>query len=1544
MSIGFKLLSKILGNFDLNLLDIAAAAGDALVKFRDWLFETGFIAKAFDAIVGGVTKGVVAIRDWIKAFVKIPKVQATIKRFSDAFSKTFGNIKKIGSDVWGIIKNFIDSFKSMDKISIENVGAALTSFWEQIKTYFSKLDFKSIFGSIGKALKKFKDDVVEYFESAGIKFDDIKQKIIEFVKAVKEKLGDNMGTILAIGVLATFLFLVKKIKDAVTLIAKPFGMVEDFLGNLGSTLKDFGKAAKAIALKNVAMSIAILAASVAVLALLDQKKVWSAVGAITVLAAELIAMSLILGKFKTGDFGKMSLSILGIAGSMLILAIAMKVMGGLDAGTLIKGGIAIATLLGIIAILSKSTKGINMWVDEFGKMMVKLSIALLLMAGVTKIFGSMDTDTLIKGVTTVGIFLGMMVGMMAATKLLDKDIPKFGSMMLGLSTALLLMAGAVAIFGNMKTDTIIKGGLVMSAFLVIILGMMKVTKSIGSEAGKFGLMMLGIGAALLMMSAAIAILGNMDGETITKGGLAVAAMMGIMALMMAATKLLGENSGNAAKVGVMMLAFSGALLIMTASIALLSVIKEEDITKAIGAITKIGLLFGALIILSKFAGAADTCKGTIITMSIAIGVLALSLAGLSFVDPSKLTGATTALSIVIGMFALLVAATGLMKKATGTMWALAGILLIMSGVLIILAQMPIENTLSAAASLSMLILSLSASCLMLSFVPAGGAISGIIALAEIILGIGVIMAAIAALDHFIPGLADFLNNAIPTLTALGEGIGSFLGGIVGGVMAGISAGLPEIGTNLSLFMTNLTPFIEGAKGIGEDTMTGVKNLAETILLLTAANVLDSIASFITGGSTISDFAAQLVPFGTAMAEFSGIVAGNINEEAVTAAANAGKIMAEMASTLPNSGGVVGFFAGENDMATFAAGLVPFGNAITQFSSIVSGKVNEDAVLAAANAGKMMAEMAATIPNTGGVVAFFAGDNNMATFATGLVPFGTAISEFSTVVAGLDESSVTAAANAGKMMAEMANTIPNTGGVVAFFAGDNNMATFGTQLVSFGSAIKSFAAEVTGLDESAVTTAAAAGTMMAEMANTIPNTGGLITIFNGDNSMATFGIQLALFGKAIKGFSNEVTGIDITAVTTATDAGSKLAAMAKNLPESGGIWRAFSADNDMGTFASEIEKFGKGISKFATSVTGIDTAAVDSAVAAGTTISTMASGLTTTGVENLETFAKNISTFGTKLKSFATSITGIDTTTMSAAISEIQKLGNIDLSGLESLATSLGTIGTTSVTKFLESFTDASDNFKKAGEALMKKVVDGVKSVNDTLTKAAKKLTSNALDEIKDYKDDFYDAGDYLVQGFAKGISENTFKAKAAAKAMAKAAIESAEKEAGIASPSKETYKDGKFFVDGFVNAITDYSYKSRRAGSYMAESAKIGLSRAISKVRDMVESGIDAQPTIRPVLDLSAVAAGAGSINSMFNMNPSVGAMSNIRAINSMMNSGQNGMTNDDVVSAIKDLGRKLGDISGDTYNFGSITYGSDSEIAGALQTIVRAARIERRS
>ena len=83
---------------------------------------------------------------------------------------------------------------------------------------------------------------------------------------------------------------------------------------------------------------------------------------------------------------------------------------------------------------------------------------------------------------------------------------------------------------------------------------------------------------------------------------------------------------------------------------------------------------------------------------------------------------------------------------------------------------------------------------------------------------------------------------------------------------------------------------------------------------------------------------------------------------------------------------------------------------------------------------------------------------------------------------------------------MANTIPNTGGVVSFFTGGNDIDTFGAKLATFGKAMKDYADAISGMDVEAVVNSATAGKAIVELANTLPNTGGLVSWFTGDNDI------------------------------------------------------------------------------------------------------------------------------------------------------------------------------------------------------------------------------------------------------------------------------------------------------------------------------------------------------------------------------------------------------------------------------------------------------------
>lgn len=451
-----------------------------------------------------------------------------------------------------------------------------------------------------------------------------------------------------------------------------------------------------------------------------------------------------------------------------------------------------------------------------------------------------------------------------------------------------------------------------------------------------------------------------------------------------------------------------------------------------------------------------------------------------------------------------------------------------------------------------------------------------------------------------------------------------------------------------------------------------------------------------------------------------------------AASNAGKIMAEMQATLPNTGGLFSLFTGSSDMIAFGTQLKSFGESIAAFSESISGKIDESAVIAAANAGKAIAEMQATLPNVGGVVQFFTGHKeDLSTFAEGITAFGTAMCGFSQAITGsgtFNPEAVTAAANAGKALAELQNTLPNTGGVVEFFTGHKeDFGTFSEGLVPFGEAMRDFSKTVSGnIDAEAVSAAANAGKVMAEMQATLPTDGGIFSVFSGKSEdMASFGTDLETFGNAIVGFSKILVdgSIDTDKITAATNAGKIIAQMADSIPDS---------IVNLSTLSSKLEPFGESLGKFQSRISEVN---VD---------------LLSTAVDKIKEVVENLASISTTgLDKFVDSFNKAE----SKAVSASNKMLDNMISKIEG----------------------KKPKFKSAGEALTKNLVEGIKKDK---SKIAKEFTNNlddAVSGIKGHYNDFYDAGSYLVEGFADGISQNIYKAEAKAKAMAEAAEKAAKK-------------------------------------------------------------------------------------------------------------------------------------------------------------------------
>ena len=132
--------------------------------------------------------------------------------------------------------------------------------------------------------------------------------------------------------------------------------------------------------------------------------------------------------------------------------------------------------------------------------------------------------------------------------------------------------------------------------------------------------------------------------------------------------------------------------------------------------------------------------------------------------------------------------------------------------------------------------------------------------------------------------------------------------------------------------------------------------------------------------------------------------------------------------------------------------------------------------------------------------------------------------------------------------------------------------------------------------------------------------------------------------------------------------------------------------------------------------------------------------------------------------------------------------------------------------------------------------------------------------VRGYYSQFQSAGSYLAAGVAHGISANAGAVANASANMASRASSAARSRLRIKSPSKVGYEIGDYFGIGFTNGITDNIRNVGISSDALAESATNGLSNAISKIATLIDSGIDTNPTIRPVLDLTEIQNGSAAI------------------------------------------------------------------------------------
>ena len=1424
-------------------------------------------------------------------------------------------------------------------------------------------------------------------------------------------------------------------------------------------------------IKGIGTALLLMAITVAILGNLDKSTIDKGIAAILALGILIIgliwATSLGGSANKVKNIGK---TIKGIAVALLLMALTVAILGNLKASTLIKGIAAVTALGVLIAGLMYATKLAGGRKKGLFTTLLGISFAMLIIAGIALILGIIPSDKLWKGVAAVAVLSALMMGLIAVTKL-AKNVK---GTLVGLALCIALLVAAVVILAYIDTGRMIASVAALSVLMGMLMGVLIAAKGIRGS-WKSAAMLAVVGALLVGLAIVLIPLSKLPLQNVLASALALSL---VMLALSAVLIVLGKQSRTMRK------AKEGALAMVALSVPIIAIAlalkslgnTNNSLESVVSLSAMMAAMTGVLVLLGKNRKYTKKAKEGIVglaALSVPLALFALTLnllpVGMESVETtlaltalmSAMTGVLVllgknqryvkkampgviglaALVIPLAAFALVLKLIPLSPESLITVTAMSAIMYAMTGVLILLSKSGkfMKNATTAVLQLALLVVPMAAfalvlwgmsyiadttenaialSALMIAMSAVLGvlavcglagpaAIVGIAALAALIVPMGlfllailaigaidsaeknidliiklmssmttllvklalvaplavigvaaltvlatvitvmtVVVTAIGGLFEMCPSLEKFVAKGIKIMIKLAEGLGE----MISAFLSGLLSRLPEIGLMLSRFIINATPFFVGIKMIDTDVIKEVGNIVAAILLLSAASFIDSILTIMSFGSSFADLGTKLSKF-TKNASGFFEAAKEINPAVMAGVENlADAILILTAANLID--GIAGWLTGSSGVEKFGKELPKLGKGLSGFMTNlgIMGDAQVTTVECACKSIKLLAEAADTIPNTGGFWQSIVGENGLGKFAKNLGPLGAGMNKFITNLGsfGEDRSALVEAACDGiKNLAKAAKTIgPNVPWGYITSLGD-----FSEKLGPLGEGMNKFINNINLTDtdnnviQGKIDAAKAAGEIiknLASAAKTLQDYGG-VSIFDaivaaaGGDGEAKNGFQhfveyLPTLGEKLGEFVSKMGAFDPTQLTSLASIKTFITNITGLLKTGGDSGDPMVLYNRLSGFSEGLDEFSLALAAFVEKVsTDLKPEDIDAALA---------------GIKSLVDFVTSISDDTiTKITSLKEAMNGLakdavdgfisafdaDQDVIEALTDAIDALIAVATSYVDGLAgkTGLKGAGPTGIKKSFQDLAIAcvtmfvSDEAKKSCEKNANSMVNTLKD------------NINSTDNMSKIKT----AGTNLTLGLKDGLLDVTAQNRlgSAAASLVGVVKRAVEKASDQHSPSKLFRKVGQYIPMGFALGLTDMNGKVEASATTMVDAAIDTVKHSIASVASGVFDNIDSQPTIRPVLDMSDVVSGASALNGLFS-NPSVGLTGSISA---SMNKRQN--RGSDVVSAIESLRKDLGNVGGTSYTINGVNYSGESDVADAIKVITRAATMNRR-
>ena len=720
---------------------------------------------------------------------------------------------------------------------------------------------------------------------------------------------------------------------------------------------------------------------------------------------------------------------------------------------------------------------------------------------------------------------------------------------------------------------------------------------------------------------------------------------------------------------------------------------------------------------------------------------------------------------------------------------------------------------------------------------------------------------------------------------------------------------------MASFGTSFFVFTTWLSLIGSNTYDNIVPQTDT-----AVKVATSIASFananvpeiadknfssgiwtLVNGSDLSVFSKGMASFGTSFFVFTtwlSLIGSNTYDNIVPQTDTAVKVATSIASfanaNVPEiadknfSSGIWTLVNG-SDLSVFSKGMASFGAAFKSFTTSLSGIDGDayDNIVSQTDTAVKAATSIATFANanvpeiadknfSSGIWTLVNG-SDLSVFSEGMADLGTAFKSFATSLSGIGddtydniESQTDTAIRVATAIAKFSkDELPKPNlknfkvnlGLFSFSAEMSDPTSdFAKDLAAFGNAFNLFATALSSIEnpptQEQVNTAVACAQIVATFLSTVsemnlPSDKNDISVFlSGDTSINTFLTKLVEFATSVKKAANELTGFSSDTSTAKADLNvavefieRMMGIMGQLCKNASGVVTENDVDNllkvldhvigSIGTIKDQLVEFNSGLDR-----NEFDTLSVKLLLDSVSGLFRSVSGLNTkTWLSDLD--ADDIT------ETLADFIKSID-----PAFKEVK-------AKLDDYVLNLSAAGS----NISDALTGITASFNGAGKDYALGLAGNYEWYSEVTPFT--ESTQLQLNAVTAFKSRFRVAGQDFSIGLANGLNDRKQYVIKAAKVLADGVLEKVREVFNEHSPSKEANEIGRYFDKGLADGFRDGGSETTRAAKEMALDALHGVKDTLLALSTLIADGVDVDPVIRPVVDLSGVTAGAQAIGGM---------------------------------------------------------------------------------